>query len=231
MLQAIQNNSCNYIENYTTKKDIGFGLLHKTAESSFAAPQALSKISDAAKQRACVYRPAFRSASTEKVGFLTIMRLWPEAVANVVTGNTTYDKGFGAFTVLSKNSGGGMPIAEPHSGCEPCSGRTYQDDSGDAGFSFQAPTGLPSSTAALFVVSHEGEHATRETARAQEKGDIVTNKTVTLQMGVCPECHKMYVKGGTTSITKISGKNSEKSVVEKAADLLGSSGGNIDIAL
>ena len=67
MLQAIQNNSCNYIENYTTKKDIGFGLLHKTAESSFAAPQALSKISDAAKQRACVYRPAFRSASTEKV--------------------------------------------------------------------------------------------------------------------------------------------------------------------
>ncbi len=174
----------------------------KTAESSFVASQALLKIFAAAKQRARVYLPAFRSAPTEKVGFLTMMRLWPKAVAHFVIGNTTHDKGPGALTLLPKNLGVGMPIAEPHSECEACSVRTYQDDSDDAGISFQALTRLSSSTAALFIVFHEGKHAIRETNRAQKNGDIVTNKTVTLQMGVCPECHKMYVKGTPPPLQK-----------------------------
>lgn len=85
--------------------------------------------------------------------------------------------------------------------CSTCAQRAYKDGSDDAGVSFQTATSVPASTAGVAVASHEGEHVTRETAKAQEEGRIVTQAKVTFQYACCPECHKMYIAGGTTTIS------------------------------
>jgi len=99
-------------------------------------------------------------------------------------------------------AGEASPAAsQPYTGCKTCQERVYQDGSDDAGVSFQGAKHIPSATAAITVASHEGEHVTRETDKAHREGKTITNKTVTLQFACCPECHKMYVAGGETSIT------------------------------
>lgn len=92
-------------------------------------------------------------------------------------------------------------LCEPSTGCETCASRKYKDVSSDSGVSFQSATKLPAATAGISVMSHEGEHVSRETAKAQKQGSIVTQKTVTAKMAVCPDCGRMYIAGGTTKIT------------------------------
>lgn len=123
--------------------------------------------------------------------------------------------------------GGEGAAAQRGAGCETCSSRRYQDGSHDSGVSFQSAKGMPSSTAGRFVASHEGEHVSRETAKAREEGRQVTQKKVTMEMGFCPDCNRLYAKGGKTTIQTQSAEGS--AVVTKLADVLRGNGEKLNI--
>lgn len=118
---------------------------------------------------------------------------------------------------------------KPNTGCKTCQTRQYKDGSDDAGVSFQSASRVPSATAAISVASHEGEHVSRNSDKAQKEGRVVINKTVTFQMAFCPECKKMYVAGGTTSMTTAAASDSSANAdVVSAKDLFGGTGDNLD---
>lgn len=215
--------------------------------SALAPEQALRGAYGSGRQREGQAQTAGRSGASP----LETMRTWSQAAANVASGNSKAaasplsvsvaiapDASQGdvmgkleaamqkAVDALNEGNGAGI---DPKTGCETCAKRVYKDGSNDAGVSFQTPKGMPASTSGIYVASHEGEHTTRETAKAQEEGQTITNMTVTLQMGCCPECKRFYVKGGTTSVTKIDKPDEEAAVVTKIATLLGNTGENLDM--
>lgn len=118
--------------------------------------------------------------------------------------------------------------AQAYSGCKTCEERTYQDGSDDAGVSFQTPTHIPASTAGIAVASHEGEHVSRESDKAAREGRVVTQKTVTMQMSCCPECHRVYAAGGTTTISTMADKSASADS-QSGLDLMGGAGENLDM--
>ena len=81
--------------------------------------------------------------------------------------------------------------------CKTCASRRYVDQSSDSSVSFQTPTKLAPSEAALAVAAHENEHVVNNREQAQQKG-MVAQSTVTISYGVCPECSRIYVAGGKT---------------------------------
>ncbi len=85
--------------------------------------------------------------------------------------------------------------------CETCENRKYQDGSDDPGVSFKTPARIAPEMAAATVRSHEMEHVSREQFQAEQEGREVVSQTVTLHSGICPECGKVYVSGGTTRTT------------------------------
>lgn len=117
----------------------------------------------------------------------------------------------------------GSKGAENAGECSTCAQRAYKDGSDDSGVSFQTAKSLPASTAGVAVASHEGEHVTRETAKAREEGRIVTQSKVTFQYACCPECHKMYIAGGTTTIT-----TADDAKTQNGAELYGATGSSAD---
>ena len=93
--------------------------------------------------------------------------------------------------------------------CETCEKRKYQDGSDDMGVSFKAPTNIKPEQAASAVRGHEMEHVVREQAKAKREGREVVSQTVTMHTGICPECGKAYVSGGTTqTVTRAAADNS-----------------------
>ena len=94
-------------------------------------------------------------------------------------------------------------IVEPKGECTTCSNRKYVDRSNDSSVSYQTPTKLSPSTAALAVGAHEREHVFNERAKASREGREVVNQTVTIKYAICPECHKMYAAGGVTHTTTV----------------------------
>ncbi len=87
--------------------------------------------------------------------------------------------------------------------CQTCKNRKYQDGSDDSGVSFQTPTRVDPRAAASKVRSHEQEHVSRNQAKAEREGNEIVAQSVTIHTGICPECGKVYVSGGTTrTITK-----------------------------
>lgn len=87
--------------------------------------------------------------------------------------------------------------------CQTCESRKYQDGSDDMGVSFQTPTNIKPEQAASAVRGHEMEHVYREQAKADREGRKVVSQSVTMHTGICPECGKSYVSGGTTrTVTK-----------------------------
>lgn len=92
--------------------------------------------------------------------------------------------------------------------CETCEKRKYQDGSDDPGVSFKAPTNVKPEQAASAVRGHEMEHVVREQAKAKREGREVVSQSVTIHTGICPECGKAYVSGGTTqTVTKAAADN------------------------
>ncbi|MGN0688182.1 MAG: hypothetical protein ACI4KA_08760 [Oscillospiraceae bacterium] len=85
--------------------------------------------------------------------------------------------------------------------CKTCENRRYQDGSDDAGVSCQTPTKFSPETAAARVRGHEQEHVVRNQAKAEREGSEIVSQTVTLHTGICPECGKVYISGGTTETT------------------------------
>ena len=85
--------------------------------------------------------------------------------------------------------------------CQTCENRRYQDGSDDSGVSCQTPTKFSPETAAARVRGHEQEHVVRNQAKAEREGNEIVSQSVTLHTGICPECGKVYISGGTTETT------------------------------
>ena len=85
--------------------------------------------------------------------------------------------------------------------CKTCENRKYQDGSDDSGVSFQTPTKIDPKSAAAQVRGHEQEHVVRNQAKAERDGDEIVSQNVVLHTGICEECGKVYISGGTTTTT------------------------------
>jgi ribosomal protein L32 len=109
--------------------------------------------------------------------------------------------------------------------CQSCKTRMYQDGSDDPGVSFKAPGHISAAGSAAAVMSHELEHVTHETAKADREDRQVTGQSVSLTYSVCPECGRSYVSGGVTRTTT-SGKAPD-SFEKNYQDLMGSSFGKV----
>lgn len=94
----------------------------------------------------------------------------------------------------------GAPM-EPKEPCQTCAERQYVDGSDDTGVSYQVPTKISPSVAALKVAAHEREHVFNERADAEREGKEILNQTVTLKYATCPECGSIHVAGGVTKTT------------------------------
>ena len=82
--------------------------------------------------------------------------------------------------------------------CQTCKERKYQDGSDDPGVSFKTAAHIDPDQAAAVVRGHEQEHVVREQAKANREDREVVSQSVTLHSGICPECGRTYVSGGTT---------------------------------
>lgn len=100
---------------------------------------------------------------------------------------------------LNVNKGNALEAVE----CKTCAERKYQDESDDSGVSFQTPTKIDPASVAGKVRGHEMEHVGREQSKADREGKKVVSQTVTLHSGICEECGRIYITGGTTrTVTK-----------------------------
>ena len=98
--------------------------------------------------------------------------------------------------------------------CQTCQNRRYQDGSDDSGVSFQTPTKVAPQAAGAAVRSHEQEHVSRNQAKAEREGKEIVSQTVTIHTGICPECGRVYVSGGTTRTTT---RDKQDSLADKFA--------------
>lgn len=89
--------------------------------------------------------------------------------------------------------------------CRTCKSRMYQDGSNDPGVSFKSPANIDPNVAASVVMGHEMEHVAHEKAKAESEGGRIISQTVILHTGICPECGRTYVAGGTTHTVSQSG--------------------------
>lgn len=100
--------------------------------------------------------------------------------------------------------------------CETCAKRKYQDGSDDPGVSFKFATKVDPKAAQAAVRGHEMEHVVRERAKAKMEGRKVVSQSVTYHTGICPECGKFYIAGGTTRTVTAADKTKEN--LSKFAD-------------
>ena len=117
----------------------------------------------------------------------------------------------------SRNGGNKFKDGFVKEECQTCKNRKYQDGSDDSGVSFQTPTKVSKQNAMQAVRGHEQEHVVRNQAKAQREGRKVVSQSVTIHMGICPECGEVYVSGGTTRTTTKS-DNSAKFDVGKGGE-------------
>ena len=102
--------------------------------------------------------------------------------------------------------------------CQTCEKRKYQDGSDDMGVSFKTPTNVKPEQAASAVRGHEMEHVVREQAKAKREGREVVSQSVTMHTGICPECGKTYVSGGTThTVTRAAPEKEDYAQQEREA--------------
>ena len=120
------------------------------------------------------------------------------------------------------NYQGGKPVSDENDykrrfdsfECQTCKNRRYQDGSDDSGVSFQTPTKVAPQAAGAAVRSHEQEHVSRNQAKAEREGREIVSQTVTIHTGICPECGRVYVSGGTTRTVT---KDAQSSLADKFA--------------
>jgi len=114
--------------------------------------------------------------------------------------------------------------------CETCKNRKYQDGS-DEMVSFKSASHISPEASAGRVRAHEQEHVANAYKKASEKNGKVISANVSLQTGVCPECGRSYIEGGTTS-TQIKYYNEENPYQQdkKTTDAISLTGMNINAA-
>ncbi|MEG2054442.1 MAG: hypothetical protein RR052_05810 [Oscillospiraceae bacterium] len=81
--------------------------------------------------------------------------------------------------------------------CETCKNRKYVDGSNDAGVSFKTPSKIQGNVASA-VMAHEQQHVSHNKAKAARTGSKIISQSVSLHTGICPECGRAYISGGTT---------------------------------
>ena len=85
--------------------------------------------------------------------------------------------------------------------CQTCKNRKYQDGSNDPGVSFKTPTRISPERAAFAIRSHEMEHVAHAKAKALKEDQEIVSQSVSYHTGICPECGRTYIAGGTTRTT------------------------------
>lgn len=120
---------------------------------------------------------------------------------------------------------------DPNKECQTCKKRKYKDGS-DEMVSFKSPTHISPESAASAVRAHEQEHVSNAYTKAAMKDGKVIAASVSIHMGICPECGRTYVAGGTTH-TQIKYYNEDNPYQKslKSADRTKYSGMNLDIAV
>lgn len=115
--------------------------------------------------------------------------------------------------------------------CQTCKNRRYQDGS-DEMVSFKSPQHISPENAAAAVRAHEQEHVSNAYKKAAQKDGKVISASVSIHMGVCPECGRTYVTGGTTR-TQIKYYNESNPYQQalKSSDHNKYSGMNLDMAV
>lgn len=85
--------------------------------------------------------------------------------------------------------------------CKTCEKRKYQDGSDEGDVSFKAPGHIDPANSASAVMSHEMEHVANARQKTANPNKQLLSATVSLKIGVCPECGRTYVAGGETNTT------------------------------
>ena len=104
--------------------------------------------------------------------------------------------------------------------CETCEKRKYQDGSDDPGVSFKTATRVAPEAAQAAVRGHEMEHVVREQAKARQEGRKVVSQSVTYHTGICPECGKIYIAGGTTRTVTAAGNTADNNAADDMKERL-----------
>ena len=99
---------------------------------------------------------------------------------------------------------------EPKGPCKTCESRRYVDRSDDASVSYQTPTKLSPSTAAMAVSSHEREHVVNDRAEAEREGREIISQSISIKYGVCPECNVMIPTGGQARTLSVESQGEEE---------------------
>lgn len=115
--------------------------------------------------------------------------------------------------------------------CQTCKKRKYKDGS-DEMVSFKSPQHVSPESAASAVRAHEQEHVSNAYKKAAMKNGKVISASVSIHTGICPECGRTYVSGGTTH-TQIKYYNEENPYQKslKSADRTKYSGMHLDYAV
>ena len=92
--------------------------------------------------------------------------------------------------------------------CETCKHRKYVDGSDESDVSFQTPSHIDPKSAGARVRADEQEHVANAYTKAAQRNGKVLSAVVAIHTGICPECGRTYVSGGTTT-TKIKYSNDE----------------------
>lgn len=85
--------------------------------------------------------------------------------------------------------------------CQTCKNRKYVDGSNEADVSFKAPGHIDPAQSYSRVMSHEQEHMANARQKTSGFDARLVSASVSLKMGVCPECGRTYVAGGQTNTT------------------------------
>ncbi len=127
----------------------------------------------------------------------------------------------------NERSGGIKPEDE----CQTCKKRKYKDGSNEM-VSFKSPRHLSPENAASAVRAHEQEHVSNAYKKAAQNNGKVLSASVSIHRGICPECGRSYVTGGTTR-TQIKYYNEDNPYQKalKSADSTKYSGMNLDYAV
>lgn len=83
--------------------------------------------------------------------------------------------------------------------CQTCKSRKYVDGSDEPDVSFKTPSNISPGESYSKVSAHEREHVANAIEKGSKPGAKLIRASVTLKMGVCPECGRTYVAGGVTN--------------------------------
>lgn len=117
--------------------------------------------------------------------------------------------------------------------CHTCEQRKYKDGSDENNVSFKAPGNISPEQSTAKVMAHEQEHVANAKKEAMAEGKQLLSASVTMRIGVCPECGRTYIAGGETSTTTKTVTYQENNPYDQARKTIEGSfyrGNNLDLS-